>query len=385
MILLLLFLTNITIFTSENRIKSKQISPTTKIALSSEVSILNITNFNNFTIYEDDPLISSENTGSTVDFNYYGGASERISENYILYLDDYGNCSYFDIYVSFNYTLGGIIDQVSFKLVTASYYNYLGDYMGLSDLVQEDRLLNNAGIWDAWGESGGKYVAVGYPNDVKERYETTYGSIGFSGGVTEHLVRNESGLYSEQYDKSTGDLLISHYWATGISKPVNYLILSFASGETGSLSELTVYDLDATLYMTGGELAIDSIKPSVNIIAPSSDTIITSEDVAVVWTGYDLESGLNGYYVRIDGSSWIDVGLDTIYIINGLANGDHIVEVKAVDNNFNYFIASTVFTIDLSGSISNPSVTIPGFSISISLLSIGLIYFTILIRRKKKG
>jgi len=385
LILLVLFITSITIFISENEVKSKQILPTSKINLSSEVTLLNITNFENFTIYEDDPLISSENTGSQVDFNYYGGLEEYTHENYILHLNKYGNCTYFEIFVSFNYTMAGIADQISFKLVTASYYDYLGNYLGITDLFQEDRLLNNAGIWDAWGASGGKYVAVGYPYDIKDRYETAYGSIGLSGDVTEHLVRNESGLYSELYDKETGDLLISHYWSAGISKPVNYLILSFSSGITGSFSELTVYDLNATLYMTGDELAIDCINPSVSIIAPSTGTIITSENVAVVWSGYDLETGLNSYYVRIDGSSWIDVDLATMYIINGLANGKHIVEVKAVDNSYNYFIANTTFTIDLNGGISSSSLTIPGFSISISISSIGFICFVFLIHRKKKG
>ncbi|MHA1210957.1 MAG: hypothetical protein ACTSSH_00715 [Candidatus Heimdallarchaeota archaeon] len=262
------------LFTFDNSRVSANIDNALTISTSEEDTTIEIYDFNNFTICDNASLIHSNNTGSTIDYVYSGGASDRISENYVFSFDDLGNCSYFDIYLKFNYTLGSIADQISFKLIACSNYDASGNYIGTDDLICESRNLNFAGIWDAWVDSGGKHVVVGYPNDVKDRYETNYGAIGLSSYLTEHIVRNESGIYSELYNTTSGALIIGHSWDLGVAKPVNYLALSYANGVTGTNTQLALYEITATLTFGNVEPINTTTPPSIGF--PGFTAIITS-------------------------------------------------------------------------------------------------------------
>jgi len=210
-----------------------------------------ISDFQGFTINNDSSYISSQKTDTHIVFDYNGGfTSETTDETYILPLDFYGNCCYFDIYVKFNYSLDGINSMINFQLITGSNYDSLGNYVG-KDYYSRTHYLNYAGIYDAWSGSGGKYEATAFINDVEDEYQTDYGTIGFSGDLTEHLVRNETGLYSLLYDTTTGDLLLGHHWTgSGFNKSVNFLKIFFFSGMNDGEAHATIYDINATLVFS---------------------------------------------------------------------------------------------------------------------------------------
>ncbi|MGC9779706.1 MAG: hypothetical protein HZR80_10730 [Candidatus Heimdallarchaeota archaeon] len=339
---------------------------------------LQFTDFRAFRLYDDSPHVDSFNTSDEIYFFYNEGSSECESENYVLTWDDYGNCTDFEIFASFNYTMLSIDDLLSFKLITSSYYDYLGNYIG-DTIPSESQYLNFAGIWDGWTGSGGKHVAVAYPNGIKERYETNYGVIGYSGDLTEHLIRNSSGLYSELYDTNTGDLIIGHYWNTGVDKHVNYLSINFASGETVSEATACIYDIFATLWIDG---MIDDNAPSLTITDPTNGTTIESKNVTISWEGSDQDSEINHYEIKIDVEDWIKVGLDTEYTINNIDEGIHEVEVKVIDLFQTFRIESVIFTI-VHPEDTIPTLSIPGFTIFITLLPIVLIPLLHNFKKKK--
>jgi len=111
---------------------------------------------------------------------------------------------------------------------------------------------------------------------------------------------------------------------------------------------------------------VDNDNPSIQITSPQEGSIINTNTVNVTWTGSDANSGIDHYEIRIDSSSWIDVGTTTSYQFTNLNDGDHTVEVKAVDKAGNEMTDNVSFTVDTtsptveitsptSGSIYNTS------------------------------
>jgi len=191
-----------------------------------------ITDFQDFSIYEDESTISSVNGDSYISFNYNGGSStSSLTEAYVLPLDTYGNCDHFDILIRYNYTTTADDDLIEVKLKLGSYYNFQGNFIG-KDYANQSNVFYSGGVWDAWGAQQGKYF------------------VGSNPYITEHLIRNETGLYVELYDTATNNTILNHNWTDGIDKPVNFLYLEFQSGTTNSQAEAIVYEIHAKLNFT---------------------------------------------------------------------------------------------------------------------------------------
>jgi len=209
-----------------------------------------ITDFQDFSIYEDESTISSVNGDSYISFNYNGGSSTAdLTEAYVLPLDTYGNCDYFDILIRFNYTTTADDDLVEMKLKLGSYYNFQGMYIG-KDYANGNNVFYSGGVWDAWASNQRKYFVGCKPYDVWEQYNTSDNSLPYSGDITEHLIRNESGLFVELYDTVTNNTILNHNWTDGIDKSVNYLYIEFQSGTTNSQAEAIAYEISGELNFT---------------------------------------------------------------------------------------------------------------------------------------
>ena len=210
--------------------------------------IVTINDFTDFLLFENNTYITSNNLSSCIDFHYNGGYSGNVQEQYVLPLDAYGNLGYYDISIKFNYTTYDLGDLINFKLFTGSYYDRYRNFIG-KDYANSTNYVSYASIWDAWTGSKGKYTVAAYPNDVRERFETSSGSLDLAGDITEHLVRNETGLYSELYHTISREKIIGHQWSsTIINKPLNYLLMVFDSGQTDSQADLFAYEISAILY-----------------------------------------------------------------------------------------------------------------------------------------
>lgn len=93
---------------------------------------------------------------------------------------------------------------------------------------------------------------------------------------------------------------------------------------------------------------VDGTPPTINILSPPEEDsqISQSNFVTIIWSGRDEGSGIDHYEVRINGGEWEDVGTRTEYTFSGLFDGEHTVDIKAVDNAGNEQIESTTFEVD---------------------------------------
>lgn len=107
-----------------------------------------------------------------------------------------------------------------------------------------------------------------------------------------------------------------------------------------------VHDNVGNENMSSVSFTIDTTNPIVTITSPLDDYIFNVFDVTVDWIGNDDNSGLDHYEIRIDGGTWVDVGLDKSYIFLGLTIGPHAVDVRAFDGVGNEGIDNVIFAID---------------------------------------
>lgn len=84
------------------------------------------------------------------------------------------------------------------------------------------------------------------------------------------------------------------------------------------------------------------------ILSPSEGSVITSSSIAVSWIGVDMGSGIDHYEIRLGYGSWVNVGKDTTYTFSGLGDGNHMVEVRAIDETDRSQTASINFIVNTS-------------------------------------
>jgi len=85
-----------------------------------------------------------------------------------------------------------------------------------------------------------------------------------------------------------------------------------------------VVDLESTT------IKVDLNAPEVNITQPQEDSVL-GRRITVAWQGYDTDSGLLYYKIRLDGRSWLEVGSDTDFEFDNIDSGKHTVQIRAWD------------------------------------------------------
>lgn len=97
---------------------------------------------------------------------------------------------------------------------------------------------------------------------------------------------------------------------------------------------------------------VDNTAPQLNIVAPDKDgETLSSTECIIRWTGKDIKnetkSGISHYKIKLDGGQWErvdeDVGRKTY---SGLFNGEHTVQIRAVDNAGNKNTVSRSFVVN---------------------------------------
>ena len=101
----------------------------------------------------------------------------------------------------------------------------------------------------------------------------------------------------------------------------------------------------------------DLLAPTIVICFPIHRAINTT-DITVKWKISNIEFGMHHYEVKIDNKKWIDVGKKTSYNFSGLYEGNHLIEIKAIDLAWNEATNSISFRVDTrkpTVTISSPS------------------------------
>ncbi|GEM_PF-6103101 len=96
---------------------------------------------------------------------------------------------------------------------------------------------------------------------------------------------------------------------------------------------------------------VDTVPPYVEITSPEDEEVFEVDSVTVTWSGSDETSGIDHYRVRINGEAWVEVGTDTSYTFEDLDEGNHTVEVKAVDAAGNEAVDEVGFIVDIPPSV----------------------------------
>jgi len=94
-------------------------------------------------------------------------------------------------------------------------------------------------------------------------------------------------------------------------------------------------------------VTVDTVKPAIRITSPSPDTILTSSRVILQWGANGTGSGIAGYELRLDHGDPINVSADqTSYVFANVRDGDHVLEVTAIDEAGNFATATLAFRVD---------------------------------------
>ena len=363
-----------------------------------EIDYIEITDFSAFKLHLDNESVDSFNTNSEVYFDFLGSTNDYpLREEYLLTFDEFGNATYFEIYLTFNYTQDSIDDALTFRPFVGSYYNYSGEYIGLPYPGNNSHLCG-AGIWDSSEVATPAYVNIGYPNGVKDRIASADGAAPLYQEIITHFVRNESGLYVELLEADTLDYIESCYWGSGIDIPINYVMLDFYSGRSHSHVSVFVSEINGVICF--GPDSIDIPHPSVEepdmpyvyVSSPTSGTTIHTSTVIITWIVQNEGAGIDYFEVMLNEDGYTNVGLATTISYYNLTDGQYTFQVRAVDLAEQTMTYGIVFTIDVDNN-ETPSATtpppsntnftfnIPGFTLPIILFSIGILCY---LRKEKE-
>jgi hypothetical protein len=119
--------------------------------------------------------------------------------------------------------------------------------------------------------------------------------------------------------------------------------------------------------LTGGAIMLydrfpDQAPPETDIVSGPCGELVCAEDVRICWQGSDNETPAEflEYLWRVDGGAWQGPTSDTCITLSGLADGQHLFEVKARDRagNGDPTPAQCSFTVDAappSVSVASPA------------------------------
>ncbi len=126
---------------------------------------------------------------------------------------------------------------------------------------------------------------------------------------------------------------------------------------------------------------VDTTPPSVSIFLPAACSIVNSPNVTVIWNGSDSVSGMGHYELKLDGDSWINLGTNESYNFVDLADGNHMLRVKAVDKAGNVF--ETLVNFNVSTKSNTASVWMQWWFWTIICATISFSAFAVFYLRKK--
>lgn len=114
---------------------------------------------------------------------------------------------------------------------------------------------------------------------------------------------------------------------------------------------LNVTDAAGNYNSTVKDFMVDTVKPTVGITVPTEGSFVNSTNVEVIYSAADpaspVASGIASLSIRADSGNWtnLTVGSDD-HKINGLIDGQHTIELRAIDNAGNTNTTNVTFTVD---------------------------------------
>lgn len=146
-----------------------------------------------------------------------------------------------------------------------------------------------------------------------------------------------SGLKEFQYKLDNGG-----WFSTGLVGEQELMGLS----EGAHTLYVRAYDNAGNYAEASVTFTVDTELPMLNINSPSNGGFVDKSTVEVSWTATDATSGIRGFQYRIDGGEWSNEITIMNYEFADLADGQHTIEVKAIDKAGNEASARVNFAVD---------------------------------------
>lgn len=112
-----------------------------------------------------------------------------------------------------------------------------------------------------------------------------------------------------------------------------------------NLIQVQAVDRAGNSKIVSVEVFLDSTIDTLYFITPSEGEILNESSLDVKWTGTDY-SGIVEYQYRLDGNSWISMGLSTETSLEPLSDGIHTLDLRAFDALGNCRTITIDFTVD---------------------------------------
>jgi len=129
-------------------------------------------------------------------------------------------------------------------------------------------------------------------------------------------------------------------------------------------------------------IVLDMTTPTISIASPINGFEMNSSTIIVTWTGSDETLGLSRYEIRLDNTSWINVGTNTTHTFTGVGEGSHTIDVKATDKAGNTKQDGVSFTVNTSPPFRPNYIEAAAIIATIMIAALGTTVFLIKIRKK---
>ena len=261
----------------------------------------------------------------------------------------------------------------------------------------------DGGSWQAYSTefeifTGGTHVVEYYPTDLA-------GNVGSTHSVSVSLdASTPTSTISLAGTMGDGGWYISALTVTlnasdtgsGVDE-ITYAINggSYSEYETPLLLSLTgIYVIDCTSYDVAGNggahysqtVKVDLDSPEISVLNSDDIEKITSSTVNITWTTTDVGSGVKLVLVRVDGSvTPYEVDGD-YYVLEGLSDGDHEIELVVVDNAGNTGSVTVQVNVNTSVfSMDGPAGPWVMVGLIALMLAIVVILLLMMLRRRRSG
>jgi parallel beta-helix repeat protein len=270
-------------------------------------------------------------------------------------------------YWNISYPSGGNYwsDYTGEDLYSGPYQNETGnDGIGDTPYVISQYNQDNYPFIKSWGWDKTPPVTI---NDYDGLWHTANFTVALTAtdglsGITETYYKIDG---SPRNVTAHGQPLIA---TESVNNTLEYWSVDFAGNEETPHNVLTKIKLDKTA-------------PAISITSPSVDVEIRSSNPAIEWSGTDTTSGIDHYEIRLDNSSWTNMGTNTTYTFTGVGDGTHIADVKAFDKAGKPQITSVRFTVNTS-PIGGPGYTEEIAITVVVLLAVASAIYLLKVRKK---
>jgi hypothetical protein len=205
---------------------------------------------------------------------------------------------------------------------TYTIYFYSVDKLGHEEATRSFNLTIDNTEPNIWVKSPSNKSAVGSSN-VNVVWE------GFDHGSG--MAYYEIKIDGNEYDRINS----TNYAFSGIAEGSHDISLK-AFDHLGNSKELKI------------AFIVDMTPPTVWVTFPNNGSEVRTPHIKVAWDGSDELSGIDHYEIRLDKNPWTNVSNTTAFTFSQLSDGNHRIDIKAVDKAGNYRQVRFVFSVNTS-------------------------------------